>query len=63
MPVAAQKAAQKIAAPDLEWGYFQLREGFSLSIASNERALQHIEFLASSPAGCPTPGPRQTIPG
>ena len=52
MPVAAQKAAQKIAAPDLEWGYFQLREGFSLSIASNERALQHIEFLAS----CTNPG-------
>ena len=52
MPVAAQKAAQKIAAPDLEWGYFQLREGFSLSIAANERALQHIEFLAS----CTNPG-------
>jgi len=52
MPVAAQKAAQKIAAPDLEWGYFQPREGFSLSIAANERALQHIEFLAS----CTNPG-------
>jgi methylated-DNA-[protein]-cysteine S-methyltransferase len=41
-------SAPKMAAPDLEWGYFQLREGFSLSIAANERALQRIEFLSSS---------------
>ena len=45
-------AAQKIAAPDLDWGYFPLREGFSLSIAANERTLKRIEFLSS----CPNPG-------
>ena len=41
-------SAQKMAAPDLEWGYFELREGFSLSIAANEGTLQRIEFLSSS---------------
>ena len=45
-------AVQKLAGPDIHWGYFQLREGFSLSIAASERALQRIEFLSS----CPNPG-------
>jgi len=45
-------SAQKMAAPDLEWGYFQLREGFSLSIAANERALLQIEFASSGTNTC-----------
>jgi len=52
MAIAARKAAQKIAARDVAWGYFKLREGFSLSIAANEWALQRIEFLSS----CTNPG-------